>query len=118
MEKKKKKSTGSGYAASAAAGSIGGLSNSVESRGVKSASNVYSTSSSVSPQSMNIRIFPPPYGVLEANSDGRSNNSRGRAGNRNSSISRARSKSSERFRSSSMAKKFNRVMQLYDNDEM
>mmetsp|Transcript_4852 Transcript_4852/g.14029 ORF Transcript_4852/g.14029 Transcript_4852/m.14029 type:complete len:1317 (-) Transcript_4852:495-4445(-) len=118
MEKKKKKSTGSGYAASAAAGSIGGLSNSVESRGFKSASHVYSTSSSVSPQSMNIRIFPPPPGVLEANSDGRSNNSRGRAGNRNSSISRARSKSSERFRSSSMAKKFNRVMQLYDNDEM
>lgn len=119
MEKKKKKPTGAGYSASAAVGSVGGLSNSVESRGVKSASHIHSTGSSVSAQNANTHILPPPHGTpATKNETSASNHSRGRAGNRSTSATAARSKSSERFRSSSMAKKFNRVMQLYDNDEM
>jgi hypothetical protein len=114
MEKKKAKAPNAGYAASAAERSVSGHSNSVESRGVKSASHLQSKSTPNSPSipGLNFHILPPPPGVLNVDYDGRS-----RAGYRSTSAPRQRSKSSEKFRSTSMAKKFNRVMQLYDSDE-
>jgi len=115
MEKKRAKAPSTGYAASAGAGSVSGHSHSVESRGVKSTSHLQSKSTPNSPSvpGLNFHILPPPPGVLNADNDGRS-----RAGYRSTSAPRQRSKSSEKFRSTSMAKKFNRVMQLYDSDEI
>lgn len=121
MEKKKKKATGPGYAASAAVGSYGGLSTSVESRGVKSASQIHSNGNSLSakpPTKGHIHLLPPPHGVRATKNDSINSNERGRAGNRSASAPRPRSNSMDKFRSSSMAQKFNRVMQLYDTDEM
>jgi hypothetical protein len=121
MEKKKTKASGLGYAASAAAGSVSGHSTSVESRGVKSASQLHYNSrpSSTQPISnMNFHILPPPPGVLHpTNTSIDKKNVRSRAGYRSASAPRHRSSSSEKFRSRSMAQKFNRVMQLYDSDE-
>lgn len=121
MEKKKTKASGLGYAASAAAGSVSGYSTSLESRGAKSASQFHSNSrpSSTQPISnMNFQILPPPPGVLKPmNTSSDKKNVRSRAGHQNTSAPRHRSNSSEKFRSRSMARKFNRVMQLYDSDE-
>ncbi len=122
MEKKKGNSRSVGYTASASAGSMSGHSVSVESRGVKSASYVQTGStirantSDAMPRASNFQILAAPPGVLAAGK----NAPRGRGGHRNatsSSPGRGRSKSTDKFRSSSMEQKFNRVMQLYDSDE-
>ena len=112
MKKKKTNPRSIGYTASASGGSLSGMSVSLESRGVKSASHVPSSSRPM-PQS-NFQILAPPPGVSAV----AKNAPRGRPGQQNaSSTRRGRSKSSEKFRSTSMAKKFNRVMQLYDDDD-
>ena len=119
MEKKKKKPTDDGHAASATLGSVSGQSNSIESRGVKSAPQIHSTSrpkSSEAISNLNIRFLPPPPGVLNPIDASTDKRNRSRADHRNTSTSRSRS--SEKFRSSSMAKKFNRVMELYNSDEI
>jgi len=122
MEKKKGKSRSIGYTASASAGSMSGHSVSVESRGVKSASYVQTSSSrpnnsDAMPRASNFQILAAPPGVLATGK----NAPRGRTDNRNATSAsprRGRSKSSDnKFRSNSMAQKFNRVMQLYDSDE-
>ncbi len=112
MKKKKNNPRSVGYTASASGGSMSGMSVSLESRGVKSASHVPSSSRPI-PQS-NFQILAPPPGVSAVVKNAPS----GRPGQQNaSSTRRGRSKSSEKFRSSNMAKKFNRVMQLYDDDD-
>ena len=118
MGKKKINARSVGYTASASAGSISGHSTSIESRGVKSASHIQSSSrpnTAESPKT-NFHILAPPPGVFQTGT-----NTRGRPGHRSASAPRHRSnrsKSSEKFRSNSMAQKFNRVMQLYDSDEI
>lgn len=121
MDKKKSRAQGLGYTASASAGFPSAHSTSLESRGVKSTSHIPSSTRSSTTEPFHIMAAPP--GVLEAGKQargrpgpGRRNNSRGRS-SRSASAPRNRSKSSDKFRSNSMAQKFNRVMQLYDSDE-
>jgi hypothetical protein len=122
MERKKKKAGASvGYAASAAAGSVTAQSTSAESRGVKSMSQINSSSishSSQSPSRGTIRLLPPLHGVMDQRKGTVDESSRGRINSRSASAPRPRSNSLEKFRTASMAKKFNRVMQLYDTDEV
>jgi len=122
MERKKKKAGASvGYAASAAAGSVTAQSTSAESRGVKSMSQINSSSishSSQSPSRGTIRLLPPPHGVMDQRKGTVDESSRGRINSRSASVPRPRSSSLEKFRTASMAKKFNRVIQLYDTDEV
>ena len=122
MERKKKKAGASvGYAASAAAGSVTAQSTSAESRGVKSMSQINLGSmshSSQSPSRGTIRLLPPPHGVIDQRKGTVDESSRGRINSRSASAPKPRSSSLEKFRTASMAKKFSRVMQLYDTDEV
>lgn len=120
MEKKKTKASRVGYAASAAAASGSDHSASVESRGVRSASHISSKNRQKSTQSIsegNIRILPPPRGVLNQTKTFTDKDVRSRVDYQSDLAPTHRSKSAEKFRSSSMAQKFNRVMELYDSDE-
>jgi len=92
LEKKKTKPGTAGYSASMATSSVADHSTSVESRGVKSASQLQSNSRTPSQSSPKRSIQTSIEVVEPANPP-------------------------EKFRSSSMAQKFNRVMELYDSDE-
>jgi hypothetical protein len=112
IERKKKKAAGSatvGHAASAA--SVTAHSLSLESRGARSVP----VSASSAPATPEIRLMPPPPGVMDRRA---LTPNRGRRGQRTfkASSRRARSNSLERFRTPSMAQKFNRVMKLYDDE--
>ena len=107
MERKKKKEAASiGYTASTA--SLAAQTMSIESRGVKSMSQLISTGISHS-------AHPPSpsnetHGVL--------NQKNGFVDASKASVSSQRSKSFEKYRTASMAQKFDRVMRLYDDDEV
>ena len=107
MERKKKKEAASiGYTASTA--SLAAQTMSIESRGVKSMSQLISTGISHSahpPSSSN-----ETHGVL--------NQKNGFVDASKASVSSQRSKSFEKYRTASMAQKFDRVMRLYDDDEV
>ncbi|KAL3919497.1 MAG: hypothetical protein SGILL_003724 [Bacillariaceae sp.] len=109
IERKKKKAAAGGatvgHAASAA--SVTAHSLSLESRGARSVP--------VTPATPEIRLMAPPPGVMDRRA---LTPNRGRRGQRSAknSTNRARSNSLERFRSPSLAKKFNRVMKLYDDE--
>jgi hypothetical protein len=115
--KKKKGSVSVGHAASTA--SCAAYSTSHESRGAKSTTYVDVVSKPpTSPRrpEPTIRLLPPPPGV----SDQRSTTpSRGRKTNSSQgTASRSRADSLETFRNPSMAQKFNRVMELYETNEI
>jgi len=117
MDRKKKKATASaGYAAST--GSVAAHSISVESRGVKSMSQINSSSRSHCTQSHSVsngtlRILPDTRNGAVVDK-----RSREQISSRSASAPRPRSNSLEKFRTASMAQKFNRVIQLYDTDEI
>lgn len=116
IERKKMKSGGGatvGHAASVAAQST-----SLESRGAKSASQLEMSNRPTpsTPVTPSINLIPPPPGVMDRRALTPSRGRRGYRSNPKTSTRRARSNSLERFRTPSMAQKFNRVMKLYDDD--
>ncbi|KAG7366593.1 hypothetical protein IV203_029263 [Nitzschia inconspicua] len=113
IERKKMKAGGSatvGHAASVAAHST-----SVNSRGAKSASHTdLSRNERSTLATPSIQLIPPPPGVMDRRA---LTPNRGRRDYRINNITRrTRSNSLERFRTPSMAQKFNRVMKLYDDE--